>query len=224
MSEILKISNSFEETLKDSDLQNVAVSITETLTDSLLEDGLLKDIPIIGTIVGLGKTSVKITDFLFLKKVLVFLSELDKVAPEDRKEMIDKIDSSEKFQIKVGEKLLYIIDKCEDHENARYISKLFVGFIEGEIDYPDFLRGAKQIERIYIGDLLDFIKDDRNILEPYELEAYEGTGLYDLYTEEVKIRHQDDWKADDEFVVDGGETKGYITIIGKTIRKVLKKN
>jgi len=222
LNEIKKISNSFEETLKDSNLQNVTIGLAETLSDSLLEDGLLKDIPIIGTIVGLGKTSINIIDLLFLKKIICFLSELDEVSINNRKEMIDKIDSSKKFRIKVGEKLLYIIDKCDDHENAQYVSKLFVGYLEGDIDYPDFLRGAKVIERIYIDDLLDFINDDRTDLKPNELGDYEGTGLYETYTEDITVRDQDDWKASDKYIVDGGETRGYITDIGGKIRKVLK--
>lgn len=223
MNGIRKISNSFEQTLKDSNLQNVSIGLAETLSDSILEDGLLKDIPIIGTIVGLGKSTIKITDLLFLKKVISFLSELENVSIKDRKEMIDKIDSSEKFRIKVGEKLLYIIDKCDDHENAHYVSKLFAGYIEKEISYPDFLRGSKVIERIYIGDLIDFINDDRTDLEPNEIGDYEGTGLYETYTEEVNVRDQDDWKASDKYVVEGGETRAYITDIGSKIRKVLKK-
>jgi hypothetical protein len=222
MNGIKKISNSFGQTLKDSNLQNVSIGIAETLSDSMLEDGLLKDIPIIGTIVGLGKTSIKIPDLLFLKKVISFLSELENVSINDRKEMIDKIDSSEKFRIKVGEKLLYIIDKCDDHENAQYVSKLFAGYLEREIDYPDFLRGAKVIERIYIGDLVDFVNDDRTNLEPNEIGDYEGTGLYETYTEEVSVRDQDDWKASDKYIVEGGETRAYITDIGDKIRKVLK--
>lgn len=224
MNEINKISNSFEETLKDSNLQNVAIGLTETFTDSILEDGLLKDIPIIGTIVGLGKTSIKITDLLFLKKVISFLAELETISIEDRKEMIGKIDSSKKFRVKVGEKLLYIIDKCDDHENAQYISKLFAGYINREIDYPDFLRASKVIERIYIGDLIKFIKDERTVLQPNELIDYEGTGLYETYTEPISVKDQDDWKASDKYVVDGGEPRGYITDIGAKIRKVLKKS
>lgn len=223
MKGIKKISNSFGQTLKDSNLQNVSIGIAETLSDSLLEDGLLKDIPVIGTIVGLGKTSIKITDLLFLKKVISFLSELEDISVDVRKEMIDKIDSSEKFRIKVGEKLLYIIDKCDDYENAQYVSKLFAGYLEKEINYPDFLRGAKVIERIYIGDLLAFIKDDKTVLEPDELGEYEGTGLYENYTEDISVRDQDDWKASEKYVVDGGETRGYITDTGNKIRMVLKK-
>lgn len=79
------------------------------------------------------------------------------------------------------------------------------------------------IERIYIEDLVDFIKDNRKVLEPNEIGDNEGTGLYETYTEEVSVRDQDDWKASDKYIVEGGETRAYVTDIGDKIRKVLKK-
>jgi len=225
MNELNKLSNSFEETLKDSNLQNVAIGLTETLTDSILKDGLLKDIPIVSTIVGLGKTSMKITDLIFLKKVISFLVGLKNISIEERKKMIDEIDSSQKFRIKVGEKLLYIIDKCDDHENAQYISQLFAGYIKGEIDYPDFLRASKVIERMYIGDLIKFIKDDRTVLPPTEIGDYEGTGLYTTYSEPIKVTDPEyPLGMGHNYVVDGGEPRANITDIGIKIRDVLKKH
>jgi len=222
MEEIIKMSNSLEETLKDSNLHNISTGFAETITDSLLEDGFLKEIPIVNTIVGLSKSAIRITDLLFLKKVISFLSKQEFISQKDRKEMIDKIDSSKKYRMKVGEKLLYIIDKCDDYENSQYISMLFAGFIKGEIDYPDFLRASKIIERIYIGDLKKFIEDDRTELNPTELVEYEGTGLYDIYTDEITLNYDDDWQHDNNYRVDGGEPIGIITEIGKKIRRVLK--
>ncbi len=55
MTELKEYSNSLEETLKDSDLQNVSTGLAEVVLDSLIDDGIAKDIPIIGTVVGLGK-------------------------------------------------------------------------------------------------------------------------------------------------------------------------
>jgi len=223
MSNIKKISNSFEHTIKDSDLQNVSIELSEMVLDSVLQDGILKDIPILGTIVGLGKTSLKITDTLFLKKIISFLFEIKTIDAGERKKMIDKIDSSEDFKIKVGEKLLYIIDKCDDHENAKYVSMLFAGFLEGEIVYSQFLRGAKMIQQVYTGDLIHFVKESREVLNNDEVGDYEGTGFFVAYSEPVTVRDQDDWNASEKYVVEGGESKEYITDTAKTVREVLRK-
>jgi len=217
------ISESLEETLKGSDLQSVSVDLVEVLSDSLINDGLLKDIPIIGTVVGLSKTAFSISGLLLLKKMIYFLSELDAVSLEKRRSMIEQINSSKRFKMRVGEKLLYIINKCADHENAQFVAKLFVGFLENEIDYPDFLRAEKLIEQIYIGDLIQFIEDDRNVLKLDEIGKYEGSGLYVTYTENIRVVDQDDWKRSDKYIVEGGETNWYTTDTGSVIRKVLKK-
>lgn len=221
--ELKRISDSFNETLNDTNLQNVTIELAETFSDSFLENGILKDIPIISTILGLAKTTIQIADTLFLKKIFYFISEINHIEPSERKRMIDKIDSSEKFQIKVGEKLLYIIDKCDDHETAKYIARLFASFIEKEIDYQDFLKASKVVENIIIGDLQEFLNIDEENVSQGDLEKFSNTGLLSFYIEEVTIEDGDDWKSGLQYKVKGGTPKFYITYVGDIIRKVLKK-
>jgi hypothetical protein len=72
MSELKKLSNSFSQTLKDSDLQNATIGLSEVFVDSLIDDGVARDIPIIGTVIGIGKASMGIKEILFLKKIIYF--------------------------------------------------------------------------------------------------------------------------------------------------------
>src|SRR6266496_2194250 len=165
MNEIKTISNSLEETIKDTDLQDVTIDLAETLADTLLNDGIIKDIPILATIIGLGKTGLNIKDRLFLKKIIYFISELKNIPAEKRNELITKIDSSGKYRIKVGEKLLYIIDKCEDHTTSQYVAILFSAFLNEEINYPDFLRGSTIIQKLLVQDLEQFLETETKQLE-----------------------------------------------------------
>lgn len=136
--EINKLSNSLEETLKDSDLQNVTADLADSISEALLNDGFIKEVPIISTIVGLTKAAISLNDRLLIKKLIYFISELNGINQEKRNKLISEIDSSEKQKIKVGEKLLYIIDKCEDHYSAKYIAILFKAFLDEKIDYSQF--------------------------------------------------------------------------------------
>ena len=72
MTELKEYSNSLEKTLKDSDLQNVSTGLAEVVLDSLIDDGIAKDIPIIGSVVGLGNVMLGIKERLFLKKIVTF--------------------------------------------------------------------------------------------------------------------------------------------------------
>ncbi|MBS4068029.1 MAG: hypothetical protein KGZ62_05475, partial [Sulfurimonas sp.] len=74
--------------------------------------------------------------------------------------MIDKIDNSKEFRTRVGEKLLYIIDRCEDHEKTQIVARLFAAFIHDRITYQDFLQASSIVERIMLDDLRYFLKHD----------------------------------------------------------------
>lgn len=157
MPELNQLSNSLEKTLKDSDLQNVTTGLAEVVIDSLMQDGIAKDIPIIGTIVGVGRAALGIRERLFLKKIIFFISELHDIPANKRHAMVDHINKSDQYRTKVGEKLLYIIDKCEDHEKSQVIARLFKAFIQEKLSYNEFLRSASIVDRTMLEDLKWFI-------------------------------------------------------------------
>jgi hypothetical protein len=238
MSELNKLSDSLEHTLKDSDLQNVTISLAEVFTDSLMENGIAKDIPIIGTVIGLGKTAVGVKESLFLKKVIYFISELSNIEASKRHEMIDKIDRSGKFRIKVGEKLLYIIDKCDDHEKSQVIARLFSAFLLGTINYDEFLRAAFIIDQLMVDDLKWFIESgwenedywdygnhwnyEHGYLKIDEVGNIATSGLFEIVSPEIRVEDQWDHKARDKYIVEGSELSVRITDIGNKIKEILK--
>lgn len=232
MNELNKLSKSLNQTLWNSNLQNVTSSLAETFSDNLLNNGILKDIPIIGTIVGLTKTAISLNDRLFLKKIIHFISEIKDVKPEKRKELIADIEKSEKTKIKVGEKLLYIIDKCNDHISAKYVAKLFNAFLKEEIKYSDFLRGSVIIQKMFVEDLEYFIETKtenlKKTITKYDDNVTDvensliNSGLCGMKTDQVSIRDQDDWKMDEKYIVEGGGLVIYLTEIGYLMKKILK--
>lgn len=214
MPELREYSNSLEKTLKDSDLQSVTVGLAEVFLDNLIDEGIVNDIPIIGTVVGLGKVTLGIKERLFLKKIIYFISELRSIPPNKRKQMVDKIDSSGAFRTRVGEKLLYILDSCEDHEKAQIVARLFAAFITQELSYQEFLRSSSIIERTMLEDLNWFINyeyDDFGIEEAGDLI---NTGLFSLAIEDPRDR---DLKAPR-----GYELRVYLNEIGVKMREILK--
>jgi hypothetical protein len=171
------LSDTLSETIKDQNLQEVIADLGEAAIDSILEESLLKDLPIVGTLLGLTKATMSIQDKLFTKKILHFLFQLKNTDVDKRKRQIEKIESDSKYKTKVGEKLLYIIDKCEDSEKSIYVGKLFQCYIEEKLDYEDFLRASKCIELIFLYDLKRFIKEKWNNMDMEEAGDLVGSGL-----------------------------------------------
>jgi len=238
MSELNTLSDSLENTLRDSDLHNVTISLAEVLADSLVEDGVAKDIPIIGTVIGLGKTAIGIKESLFLKKVIYFISEFRNISATKRNEMIERIDKSGKFRTKVGEKLLYIIDRCDDHEKSQIIARLFSAFLLEAISYEEFLRASHIVDHLINDDLKWFIqsewknednwKDNDHLnyehgyLKIDEVGNIANSGLVEIVSPEITVEDQSDWKAGDKYIVEGSELSVRITDIGKKIKEILK--
>lgn len=226
MSELNSISNSFSQTLKDSDLQSITVDLVETLSDTLLEDGVFKDIPVISTIIGIGKVGMRIRDRLFLKKIMFFLSELKDIPSEKREAIINEIDSSEAYRTKVGEKLLYIIEKCDDHEKSQIMGKLFKAFLKEIIDYDSFLRCSIIIQRAMIEDIEWFVDHNWEELNIEESADYLNWGVVEIlpFSIDLKERRNFDFREDQEkyYELVGGELKTRMTFIGKKLREALK--
>lgn len=222
MDELNELSKSLKETLTDSDFQDLSVSVAETIMDAAINDGLVKDIPIIGTIVGLCRTTINIKERLFIKKLVYFLSEIKDIPKERRKKMISEINNSEQFGVKVGEKLLYLIDKCDDHVKAKLIAKIFAAYLNEKISYVDFIKASTVIDRAMISDLMWFIEGDWHEFSIEESGDAINYGLFEITPISLSIEQSEDMDFDNNFKIKGAEIKTQITVIGRKIRDILK--
>lgn len=182
------VQDSFNTTLKVSDLSILGAELLEAGVDSVLKDGLLKEVPVVSTIVGLSKMGANIQDRIFLRKLLSFLYPLKDIKPEVRIRMIEEIDSSNQYRVRVGEKLMYIIDSSGDHEIAELVSRVFKAYLEERISYQDFLEAAAILKDLNIDTFQWFVQER----EYYQFELGEvghllNTGLFELFYDEVTV-------------------------------------
>jgi len=197
-----KTSNNIDllsESITSSSITKISTDLIEVGLDSFLEDGLLKDIPIIGTIVGLAKTGIGIRDKLFAKKILKFLFEIKDIPFGTRIEFIEKIDTDPNYTTKVGETILLIIDKLDDIKKAELIGRLFVYSVNGTIDYMMFLRLSTIIERCFLLDLSKlrlFYNGRQDQLNNFEKDLLYNLGLLkNLGVDNYVITNKDDEKV-----------------------------
>ncbi|EII3003572.1 hypothetical protein LG784_003518 [Vibrio cholerae] len=217
----MKLSKSLEDSLKKDDLSNLAIDLGEVGIDAILEGGLLRDIPILSTIVSSINVIGSVRDALFTKKLISFLSELSDVSVEQRRSMIESIDNSNDYKIKVGEKLIYIIEKAEDHYTSKIIAIFFSEFLSGKITYNQFLKISRIIDSMFIDDFLEFASDSSEPIDFYSDNTFINTGLVDVYYEPVVVTDGDKYDEYDKYVTSGGVSL-YVTRIGEIVRSVLK--
>lgn len=172
------------ETIKEPAL-GACADVLEVLLDMLTDDGVLKDLPIAGWLVGLGRSLLSVPDRLFLKKLGRFLSELKQVPEKERLAFADKIEREGSTE-KVGEKILMIVDQLDDTEKASLAGQVFSACLRGMIDIDQFyiLCSCIRLTRIADIDALLLNHDDVGSMDPAVVRALCLTGLADW---EIKV-------------------------------------
>lgn len=177
----INFEKSVENSITAKDLGDLAKELGEVGLDNILEDGLLKDIPVFSTISGLYKMGLNIRDRIFAKKILSLLLELTEISAKDRSEFINKVDNDPQFESKVGETIIMIVDKAESLQKSKLLGKLLAANIKGLITYNQFLKLSSIINRAFIptlNSLLEIEKGDR--VEEYIYEELFSLNLVTL--------------------------------------------
>lgn len=191
------LSKDLVNSIVSSNASQVYIDIGEALLDTKINDEIIKNIPILSTIYNLSKAFISISDKLFLKKVMSFLYELKSIDKDKIENFKLKMDSDDKFQNKVGEQLIFIIDKCEDDEKSVIVGKIFKAYLNEEITYEDFLMLSKSIELLGIWDINEFKTNkywdfswSGNLISAGLLsqELIRGDERYDSYEYKIDVR------------------------------------
>ena len=172
---ILDLAQSMEQTME------IGNDVEEAIMDSALDDGILKDIPILGSIVGAGKCIKNISDVLFTNKLIAFLTGLKDAGAEERKAAILKWEDDAKYRMRVGEALLNMINRCDDTQKAQWLSKLFYELVLKQQKSELFMRSEKVLSAMSVMDVMSFLDLPQSTYENLSLEKgepYANSGLY----------------------------------------------
>lgn len=146
-----EIEISLIDSVTDDNLSNALANIGEAVLDSMLESGIIQNIPIIDTIYRSGKIIVSIRDQFFAKKILSFLQEIKTISVDDRKKFIEELENE--TQQKAGETLVVLLDRLDNLEKPIVLANLFKAKVQGYITIESFLRLSFIVDRGYLPDL-----------------------------------------------------------------------
>ena len=169
---------SFEKSLFDSSLAASGIDILEIGIDSVLQDGLFKDIPIVGTIVNMGKFAQNVHDRNLLRQTLNFINEFNSgnlSADEVEKHRSKLLDKPKNLEEELG-RILIILNRNIDSIKSVLEAKFYVGYLKHNISWFDFCELCDITDRLFISDI--------NTLE----EAYIMGGV----TEAMSISYKHD--------------------------------
>ncbi|EGR0148424.1 hypothetical protein [Vibrio alginolyticus] len=134
-------------------LGGTGTELAEIAIDSVLDDGVLKDIPVVGTAISLYQTGVAVRERQYIKKLVTFLSELNKTDEEARLKFIAEEMLKPEQRERFGETILSLIDKADDNRKFELYAKVFERLFMNACSYDDAIRICQMIERTFYSDL-----------------------------------------------------------------------
>ena len=148
------------ETIKNK-IVDISQNYIEIIVDKILEDGLLKDIPLVNTMVSIYEIPHTISDALLFSKIEKFLLELENVSEKEKRKIVEKLDKEPKHKQKIGKYIIEIFNKIDDEHKAVLIAEVFKAYGKNKIDYEMFYRLNKLIQEIAVIDIekIKFIKN-----------------------------------------------------------------
>lgn len=225
MCEIIK---PFKESLFDDNLKDIGDNIIELGIDSILKDGLLKDIPIVNTIVSTCKFGKNIHDRNLLKQTLIFIKEFNSNSRTEKAQQSiikykERLNSDPK---KVEEELgrvMIILNRNIDNIKTCILAKLYLSYIQEEISWDEFCDLSEVNEKMFTIDI-NILKDiylNNTDFDEKKLHNYQrlvSTGLI-----------KNDSKFDSETSLQGmllledskESTKMELTLLGKQFAQII---
>lgn len=123
--------------------------------DAAIASGALDGVPVFGIATGLWRAGREVQHELFVRKVIRFLSELNGLPPQKRREFVKRLEQSGKKE-EFGEAILLILQRIDDTRKPGIVGKIMAAHIRGEITYDQGMRLAAIVGRAYSQDL-DFL-------------------------------------------------------------------
>jgi hypothetical protein len=148
-----RLQDQIVESIYSPNLTDVSKDIAEIALDSLLDDGILKDLPVVGAIVSVFKGAMDIRDRLFVAKIARFLFRLSEVPIKQRRLFEEKINANQKLKRRVGVTLALLLDRLDDMEKPDFLAWCFGDYLNETITFDVFRRMASAIDIAFVEDL-----------------------------------------------------------------------
>lgn len=187
---------SFSDSLS-SDIADGVSDIAELALDSVLSEGFLQVFPVCSTVKVIYRIGNSIRERYNLKKLAIFVDEIRRGCVDQAKLQYyrEKFTSNPKFRDRELEHIIILLDRHISLDRPRMLAKLYLAYLDGNIDWNEFSAYAEIIERclpldcnMLISEKDEFIVPRRgggdSVLRLYALGLLKEEADYSTFKEE----------------------------------------
>jgi len=174
----------------EDNIGNILAENGELIIDSLIENEILKQIPILGTSLNIYRGINSIRDAAYVNKVKIFIDRLGEFSNEKRQRLVEESKKDEKSRAKMGDALFTTIEQSDSRIKIEYLAIAFEAFLNEDFDQSDFRLICHIIQSSFSDELEDVIestnpKTELKYLVPIGLaEAVYKESTFDMKTTE----------------------------------------
>lgn len=180
----LSFSDSWADTLAKPEFGEILTSLTEFSLDSILPEGIIRDIPFVSCAVSLYKIGATIKERSYLRKLALFLKEINdgNVDEYKRQRYLNRLIKNRRTIQKELEYVMTLLDRFLSEQKAKYLGRLFLAYIYEEIDWSMFCQLSELIDRLLPNDIKCMSSrvlgnPHRNEIENCMLQHLQGLGI-----------------------------------------------
>ena len=179
-----KLTNDFEKSLFNDSI-DIIEDYTEIGIDSFIEEGILKEIPFVRSIVSMLKIGKNIHDRNLLRQTLTFINEFNSGNISKGKLIAYKStieNNPQKCEEELG-RVLILLNSYVDREKSIMLARLYKSYVMQEINWHEFCEFSEIINRLFIEDLriLKYLQEQKKIKgsqgDDFRLERLYSLGI-----------------------------------------------
>lgn len=171
-----------------SDLGGPLLDIAEAGLDSILEAGVLKNIPILGTIAGFCKAGASIREKNLIRQTAVFITSFNNgsISDDELSGYRTKLENDNKRAERELGRVILLLDRIIEEIQSKMLGAFYRSYVKGGIGWDKFCELSEANERMFVSDYVMLeaicrnpIKQDVEITDKkmYRIQRLESLGL-----------------------------------------------
>ncbi|MEW6353968.1 MAG: hypothetical protein AB1469_06710 [Pseudomonadota bacterium] len=138
---------------KDRPIVEAALESGEVVTDILMHGDVLAEVPLIGTAIKICKAADAIRDRAFAIKLSRFVKNFESISDDQKNKLKEKMRTEDSEAQKVGETLLFVLERVTDLDKPLLLSQIFLAYIDGVVSSDDLRRLSQAVDTAFADDL-----------------------------------------------------------------------
>lgn len=128
---------------------DLTIDLAEIGLDEITDSEILKNIPVIKTLITIYKTGMSIKERHFAKKVMLFASHIhnDSISSGELEKRRNAINNNEKWIKKEMEQIIVFLDRFDFEYKAKILAKVYIAFINNKISSDKYLNMLPIIDK-----------------------------------------------------------------------------